>query len=133
MNTHTQIHSYKIHSYIHTYSFLLGIWQTFHVRPTRKTGSMRTQNDQIEKSPTDNKANPSPHEDVGKGNICMYVCVCVCVHMCMYQVQVFTQRPCIGRIKICNCANREVQLMVMYMYIYVYVYVCIYIYIYIYI
>jgi hypothetical protein len=37
-------------------------------------------------------------------SLCMYVCVC----LYQVQVQVFTQRPRNGRIKLCNCANREV-------------------------
>ncbi len=58
--------------------------------------------------------------------VCMHLCMYVCIHKymyvymfciyvyipstCTYIVQGFTQRPRNGRIKLCNCANREVQL-----------------------
>ncbi len=37
-------------------------------------------------------------------------------HTHIYQVQVFTQRPRNGRIELCNCANREIQLSKLYIY-----------------
>jgi hypothetical protein len=62
-------------------------------------------------------------------NVYAHANMCNCMHSCMHQVQVqvFTQRPRNGRIKLCNCANR-----IIYIYLYIYMYVCIHTYINIY-